>query len=52
MKRIVTVAIWAAFAGLLLPGTMAQAQAESLGLRIAVAPKPVVTDVSAHRRRP
>jgi len=53
MKRIVTVAIWAAVAGLLLPGTIAQAQtASSTGLRSAQAPKAVVTDVSAQRRRP
>jgi len=52
MKRIVAVAIWAAFAGLLLPGTMAQAQTASPGLRIAAAPEPAVTDVSAQRRRP
>ena len=51
MKRIVTVAIWAAFAGLLLPGTMAQAQTapRSCGSRGA---KPAVTDISAQRRRP
>ena len=41
MKRIVTVAIWAAFAGLVLPGTMAQAQTASPELRIAAAPEPV-----------
>jgi hypothetical protein len=52
MKRIVTVAIWAAFAGFLLPGTMAQAQAASPELRVASASTPVVTDVSAQRRRP
>ena len=52
MKRIVTVAIWAAFAGLVLLGTLAQAQTASLGLRIAQAAEPAVTDVSAQRRRP
>jgi hypothetical protein len=52
MKRIVTVAIWAAFAGLLLSGTMAQAQTASLELWGAATPKPAVTDVSAQRRRP
>ena len=52
MKRIVTVAIWAAFAGLPLPGTMAQAQTASSGLRIVQAQEPAVTDVSAQRRRP
>jgi hypothetical protein len=52
MKRIVTVAIWAAFAGFLLSGTMAQAQTASLGLQVAAAPKATVTDVSAQRRRP
>ena len=40
MKRIVTVAIWAAFAGLLLSGTMAQAQTASPELRVATATKP------------
>ena len=56
MKRIVTVAITAAFsvalAGLLLPDVAAKAQAASSGLRIAQAPNPVVTDLSAQRRRP
>ena len=52
MKRIVTVAIWAAFAGFLLPGTMAQAQTASPGLRNAHAPTAAVTDASAQRRRP
>jgi hypothetical protein len=52
MKRIVTVAVWAAFAGLLLSGTMAQAQTASSGLRIMQASEPAVTDVSAQRRRP
>jgi hypothetical protein len=53
MKRIVTVAMGAAFAGLLLPGAIAQAQtASSTGLRSAAAPKAVVTDASAQRRRP
>jgi len=51
MKRIVTVAAWAALAGFLLPGPMAQAQTAS-SERVAVMPKPVVTDVSAQRRRP
>ena len=49
MKRIVTVAVWAAFAGLLFPGSMAQAQTAS-GLRATA--KPAVTDISAQRRRP
>jgi len=52
MKRIVTVAIWAVLAGLLLPGTIAQAQTASPGPRIAQAAAPAVTDVSAQRRRP
>ena len=52
MKRIVTVAIGAAFAGLLLSGTMAQAQTASPEPRAAMAPKAMVTDVSAQRRRP
>jgi len=50
MKRIVTVAIGAAFAGLLLPGIAAQAQTASPGLRVADTPG--VTDVSSQRRRP
>ena len=49
MKRIVTVAVWAAFAGLLFPGSMAHAQTAS-GLRATA--KPAVTDISAQRRRP
>jgi hypothetical protein len=49
MKRIVTVAIWAAFAGLLLTDAAAQAQTASTGFRTAQAP---ATDVSAQRRRP
>ena len=52
MKRIVTVAIWAAFAGLPLSGITAQAQTASPELRGATAPDPVVTDFSAQRRRP
>ena len=52
MKRIVTGAIWAALAGFLLPGAMAQAQTTSPGLRNAHAPKAVITDASAQRRRP
>lgn len=51
MKRIVTVALWAAFAGLLLPGSVAQTQAQTAsGLRAAAASS--VTDISAQRRRP
>jgi hypothetical protein len=53
MKRIVTVAISAALAGFLLPHVAAaEAQTASPGQRIAQAPKPVVTDLSAQRRRP
>ena len=66
MKRIVTVALSAAFAGLLLPGTVAQAQTAPAGPRPrfsgevaskaqaskAQASKAAVTDVSAQRRRP
>ena len=52
MKRIVTVAISAALAGLLLPDVAAaQAQTVSSAPRIAQAPQPIVTDVSAQRRR-
>jgi hypothetical protein len=49
MTRIVTVVLGAAFAGLLLAGTAAQAQAASPGLRTAQAS---ATDASAQRRRP
>jgi hypothetical protein len=53
MKRIVTVAISAALAGLLLPDVAAaQAQTASSELRVVQAPEPAVTDVSAQRRRP
>ncbi|HMM91589.1 hypothetical protein [Bradyrhizobium sp.] len=52
MKRIVTVAAWAALAGLVLPGAAAQAQTAAPELRIAQAPQPDVTDISAQRRRP
>jgi hypothetical protein len=48
MMRIVTAALLAAFVGLLLPGTVAQAQTASSGLRAAQA---VPTDTSAQRRR-
>jgi hypothetical protein len=50
MKRVVTVALWAAFAGLVLSG--APAQAASLEPQVASAQQPVVTDMSAQRRRP
>jgi hypothetical protein len=52
MKRIVTVAIWAVFAVLVLPCSMTQAQTASPELRVAAAPQATVTDVSAQRRRP
>jgi hypothetical protein len=52
MKRIVTVAFWAAFAGLLLRGTIALAQTASTELRVVQAPTAVITDMSAQRRRP
>jgi hypothetical protein len=52
MKRIVTVAIWAAFGGLLLSGTAVQAQTGSPEPRVAVTPHSSVTDLSAQRRRP
>jgi hypothetical protein len=54
MKRIVTVAISAAFAWLLLADAPAQAQTASTRSRAAQAPKvstPVVTDASAQQRR-
>jgi hypothetical protein len=50
MKRIVTVAISAALAGLLLPGAVVQAQTVSSGLRTAQAP--AITDASSQRRKP
>jgi hypothetical protein len=54
MKRIVTVAISAVFAGFLLPGSVAQTQTVPvpLGLPIAQAPAAVISDASAQRRRP
>jgi hypothetical protein len=51
MKRIVTVAISAAFAGFLLADSSAQAQTASTGLRVVQAPKAAVTDASAQQRR-
>ena len=51
MKRIVTVAIWAAFAGFLFADTSALAQTASMGARVAQAPKAGVTDASAQRQR-
>ena len=52
MKRIVTVAVWAAFGSLLLSGTTVQAQTVSPEPRVAVTPLSSVTDMSAQRRRP
>jgi hypothetical protein len=52
MKRIVTFASWAAFAGLLLPAAVAQAQTAAPELRSAPGQQPAVTDISAQRRRP
>ena len=52
MKRIVTFASWAAFAGLLLPAAVAQAQTAAPELRSAQGQQPAVTDISAQRRRP
>ena len=52
MKRIVTVAMWAAFAGLVLPGAAVQAQTAVPELALASAPSLSVTDLSAQRRRP
>jgi hypothetical protein len=53
MTRIVTAALLAAFAGiLLLPGANAQAQTAPSGTRTAQASTPVATDASAQRRRP
>ena len=52
MKRIVTAALVAAFAGVLLQGEAAQAQVMPSGARTAQASKPAVTDASAQARRP
>jgi hypothetical protein len=52
MKRIVTVAISAAFVGLLLPGAAVQAQTVSSGLRTVQASTPAATDLSSQRRKP
>ena len=52
MKRIVTVAIWAAFAGLLLPASMAAGADGVAGAAGRAAPHPPSTDMSAQRRRP
>jgi hypothetical protein len=51
MKRIVTVAISAAFAGLLLADVSAQAQTASTSMRGAQAAGGAATDVSAQQRR-
>jgi hypothetical protein len=50
MIRIVTVAIAAVLAGVLLPA--AGAQAASAGTRSSEASTPAATDISAQRRRP
>jgi hypothetical protein len=52
MKRIVTAAIWAAFAGLLLPAAVAQAQTASSGLRTAQPSTSATTDASSQSRKP
>ncbi|WFU17111.1 hypothetical protein [Bradyrhizobium sp. CB3481] len=52
MKRIVMVAMWAALAGLVLPGAAAQAQTAVPELALAPATNLSVTDLSAQRRRP
>ena len=52
MKRIVTVAISAAFVGFLLPVAAVQAQTASSGLRTAQASTPAATDASSQRRKP
>jgi hypothetical protein len=49
MTRLVTVALWAAFAGLLLAGTAAQAQTATSGVR---KPAEAVTDASSQNRKP
>ena len=51
MKRIVTVAISAAFAGLLLADVSAQAQTASTSMRGAQASSGAATEVSAQQRR-
>ena len=50
MKRIVTAAALAIFAGFLLPVEAVQAQTAPSGLRTAQASKPAITDASAQRR--
>jgi hypothetical protein len=52
MKRIVTVAMWAAFAALVLPAAAAQAQTAAPELKTTPKPEATVTDMSAQRRRP
>jgi hypothetical protein len=52
MKRIVTAAMMTAFAGFLLQGEAAQAQAAPSGARTAQLSQPAITDASAQRRRP
>jgi hypothetical protein len=52
MKRIVTVAMWAALAGLVLPAATARAQTAAPELKAAPKPDAAVTDMSAQRRRP
>ncbi|MGB8399076.1 hypothetical protein [Bradyrhizobium sp.] len=52
MTRIVTVAIAAVFAGLLLPATGVQAQTASSGTGAARDSSQAITDISAQRRRP
>jgi hypothetical protein len=52
MKRIVTVALLAACAGVLPTGPGAQAQTAPSGVRSAQVSAPAVTDASAQRRRP
>jgi hypothetical protein len=49
MTRFVTVALWAAFAGLMLAGTAAQAQTAISGAQGAR--KPAVTEASSQSRK-
>jgi hypothetical protein len=51
MKRIVTAAMVAAFAGILVQNEAAQAQTVPSGARAAQASSPAVTDASAQARR-
>jgi hypothetical protein len=52
MKWIVTVAMWVALAGLVLPAATAQAETAAPELKATPKPEAAATDISAQRRRP